>query len=252
VILLFLRLILTLFLVPTYLLGSPKHPTDPSDIRHRRALLWSTRMCRVGMRIFGVRLKLHGRPDPAALLQVSNHLSYIDAVILSAARPALFVTSTEVRDDPLLGRITRAGGCEFVERRSVGGLAGECERLGRHLKHVPVLFFPEATSSDGSKLLRFKPAFFTTAIAARCPVQPLALRYPSVNGEPFTRANHHRICWYGDMAFGPHLIQLLTMRRVDAEIRYLDPIPWRDDWDRKSLAEEARKRISAALGYPTN
>lgn len=245
-----LRLALLTALVPVHLLAAPAHPTDPADVRHRRALLWSTRMCRHGLRLFGIRLRCRGRLDRDAPLKVCNHLSYLDAVILSAIHPMLMVTSYEIRDDPLLGRIAHAGGCEYVERRRFGSLAAECERLGRHLSHVPVLFFPEATSTDGRRMRPFRPAFFTAAIVACRAVQPLALRYRAIDGVPFSRRNHHRVCWYGDMTFAPHLLGVLATRRIDAELTFLDAIPATPGVDRKALARAAQARIQAALDHP--
>jgi len=165
-----------------------------------------------------------------------------------AARPALFVTSVEVREDPVLGRIAQAGGCDFVERRHVGTLRAECARIAEHLRHVPVLVFPEGTSSDGSGVLPFRPAFFTSALEAGGAIQPLCIDYPRIDGRPFGPTNHARVCWYGDMAFEPHLLQLLTVRRLEARVQYLEPLAVAAQDDRKRLANDAHRAISDARG----
>ena len=93
---------------------------------------------------------------------------------------------------------------------------------------------------------RSRPAFFTSAVAAGGAIQPLCIRYPRIDGRPFGPTNHARVCWYGDMAFLPHLLQLLSVRRLEASVHYLEPIAVAAG-DRKSLASESHQAISAAL-----
>jgi 1-acyl-sn-glycerol-3-phosphate acyltransferase len=242
-----LRLVLLICLMLGFLLGAHSFTIDAATARHRHAIVRASLACRRALRILGIRTRVSGAVDDDARLQVANHLSYIDALILSATRPALFITSVEVQADPLLGRLARAAGCDFVERRHVGTLRQECERIALHLQHLPVLVFPEGTSSDGSAVLPFRPAFFASALARRSAVQPLCIRYPRIDGRPFGPTTHPRVCWYGDMAFLPHLLQLLLVRRIEAEVRYLEPLAVALDCNRKHLAGAAHRAISDAL-----
>src|SRR5437870_1556140 len=61
-------------------------------------------------------------------------------------------------------------------------------RLAHHLSRVyagaRVVVFPEGTTSDGTTVGHFHPALFQSAIDARAPVQPVALRYRDAHGEP--------------------------------------------------------------------
>ena len=239
-----LRLVLVVMLLGGFILNARPRAMDPSRASHRLALIKACRACRRAMRILGIHLRIHGKHHDQARLQVSNHLSYVDAIVLMAVRPTLFITSTEVRRDPLLGRVAYAGGCDFVDRRSIANLREECARIARHLSQVPVLVFPEGTSSDGSGVLPFRPAFFTSALEAGGAIQPLCIRSPAIDNRPFGRHNHARVCWYGDMGFAPHLLQLLSVRRLDAAVTYLEPIAVGDN-NRKQLAAAAHQAISA-------
>lgn len=220
---------------------------NPGRAAHRFNLYNTSRWCRRGLRILGIRLKVYGRPGSTNhALQICNHLSYVDAIVIAAIRPSLFITSQEVAEDPVLGRFSRAGGCDFVERRNVRGLPVECQRLGRHLQHASLMLFPEATSADGFTMLPFKPAFFSLAQTIGAPLQPLCLTYPMIAGQAFSRANHRRVCWFDDMPFLPHALQLLVIPSTHAEIRYLPMIEPNQFPDRKNLARHAHWVINTA------
>jgi len=137
-----------------------------------------------------------------------------------------------------------------MERRQRSGLIDECDRLATLLRHQAVVVFPEATSSDGTRLLPFRPAAFAAAIAARAPVQPLVLRYQSLAGRRLTARTRDRIYWYGDMTFLPHLCRLITFTRIDAELSVL-PVQTGITC-RKALAHQTHTTIGHALGLLSN
>jgi 1-acyl-sn-glycerol-3-phosphate acyltransferase len=80
---------------------------------------------------------------------------------------------------------------------------------------VPVLFFPEGTSTDGTRLLRFHSRFFTPAIDAGIPITAAAIRYVPEDGSP-----ESDFCWFGDAAFMPHLWRNLGGPDVSAELSF--------------------------------
>jgi len=50
-------------------------------------------------------------------LIISNHLSYLDMILIASILPVVFVSSMEVNGSPLLGLFARCGGSIFIERR---------------------------------------------------------------------------------------------------------------------------------------
>lgn len=177
---------------------------------------------------------------------VCNHMSYMDILFLSAGEPAVFVTSVEMKNTPLLGELSDLGGSYFVERRDRSKVPGEIKDLGELLKQgFHVFVFPEGTSTNGQKILPFKRALFSAAIAAQKDVLPICLRIEEIDGEPFDQKNHDRICWYNDMAFLPHFTKIMSVKSMKVSVNYLKPISVAQFPDRVTLADQAYEQISA-------
>jgi len=169
---------------------------------------------------------------------VANHMSYLDAPILASFRPGAFVTSMEMRAVPVLGLITELGGCLYVERRSREKIHNEISSIEAALKQgFNVIVFPEATSTNGEKVLQFKRPLFAAAAKAGTSVLPIVIQYESINGTPVTVANRDSLCWYGDMSFGPHFIGLLKQRKIKVRIKILPEIPVTENSSRDTLMD---------------
>ncbi len=195
-----------------------------------------------------------GQQEIKGKLLVSNHVSYTDALILFAYYPSLFVTSREIRETFLLGRICYLAGCFFVERRKAkrvsGTVAKEIKDIGDQLSRgFNICFFPEGTSSNGLSVLPFKSVFFQTAIDCQKPVQPLCLRYTHISGEKFSAANADYVCWHGDMTFPDHLLKLAKQKGVHAEVIELPVINWDQAPDRQGLSAIAFEAIKQSYAF---
>ncbi|MBU6154465.1 MAG: 1-acyl-sn-glycerol-3-phosphate acyltransferase [Bdellovibrionales bacterium] len=188
------------------------------------------------LRILGIRTYLlDAPPEVRSGLIVSNHLSYVDVLVLSRVAPFLFITSMEVKNSFGLGLITRLGGCLFVERRSRNHLKAESNSIQEVLSaRIPVVLFPEGTSSQGSEVLPFRPALFQSAIDARVPVHLFQISY-----------DDECVPYHGEHLFLPHLLQLCSRKRIRANLQYLGRIS-SESVDRKTLANLAESRIRSA------
>lgn len=178
-------------------------------------------------------------------LILANHMSYLDAIVMAALRPMCFVTSEEVRETPLLGQITELGGCLFVERRSKDNIHQEIGEIGEALSQgFHVVIFPEATSTDGSRILPFKRSLLKAAVETHTPVLPMVIQYEEIGAEKVTVKNRDLLCWYGDMTFGPHFFALMGLRRIKIRVKVLPEIPVTRDSTRDTLVEQAFDAIS--------
>lgn len=202
------------------------------------------------MRIFNLRLaidgKVNARPGQNYLI-VANHMSYLDAIIMASWRPTAFVTSVEMKQTPVLGQILDTGGCLYVERRSKENIQKEIGQIEEALAQgFDVVVFPEATSSDGSKILPFKRPLFAAAARAGVPVLPVVIQYEHIDGQPVTAKNRDQLCWYGPMSFGPHFLALMKLRRIDMRLQVLPEIAVTKESTRDTLMEQAQNAIRAA------
>lgn len=150
-----------------------------------------------------------------------------------------------MREAPFIGTIVELGGCLFVERRNKKNLSKEVEDITEGLLNgLSVCIFPEATSTNGEQVLRFRRPLYNAAVKSRSPVLPLCLNYKSINGEKLNPKNRDSVFWYGDMDFLPHLLDLARLKSVDLEISILESIPVADDSQDALLAEHSHKLVS--------
>jgi 1-acyl-sn-glycerol-3-phosphate acyltransferase len=102
---------------------------------------------------------------------------------------------------------------------------------------LPVLFFPEGTSTDGNKVLRFHSRLFTPAAEAGVPVTAAAVRYVIEDGTP-----ERELCWFGDALLLPHLWKALGTAGFSAEVYFGHPQVYRD---RRTAADRTHAEITA-------
>jgi 1-acyl-sn-glycerol-3-phosphate acyltransferase len=187
------------------------------DTLERRAA-WNHSCAKLVMKALGIRLKITGKPPERGLL-VSNHLSYLEVLTYGAALPCYLVSKAEIANWPFFGPLARAGGTLFVERGNRASAVAVSNEIAERLKGpVPVLFFPEGTSTDGAQLLRFHSRLYTPAVDAGVPVTASAVRYAPEDGSP-----ERELCWFGDDAFLPHILKVLGGPNFSAEIQFGEP-----------------------------
>lgn len=215
-------------------------PGRDGTVSCRPLAIWSRLLCR----IIGVRIVVNGTPRAGAVLFVANHVSWLDIFCIATVCPTHFLAKREVADWPLFGWLSRRAGTAFIRRGGDNGAGEAAEQLAWRLRNGGrVLVFPEGTSTTGETVRRFFPRLFQAAIHARCPVQPIALRYPHPCGP------HPNVPFVGDADFLPHLWRLLGERRIVAELWFREPLPTGGQ-TRNGLANRAYAQICAALSRP--
>jgi 1-acyl-sn-glycerol-3-phosphate acyltransferase len=216
---------------------------------------WSTRILRSyarwGLWVLKVKPNFIGLEKIAGLdngFFVGNHLSYMDVLVILSRLPACFVTSQEIRETPVLGRICQMAGCLFVERRNKFNLLNEVADITEGLRRgFNVAVFPEATSTNGEQILRFRRPLYMAAIQAGRPIVPFCINYRTVGKRTIDRSNRDCICWYGDMDFAPHLWALAGCGGVSVDIIILDPISPASAADPGLLAQTSQAAVEAVF-----
>ncbi|MCX8049504.1 MAG: 1-acyl-sn-glycerol-3-phosphate acyltransferase [Methylohalobius sp.] len=191
--------------------------------------------------ILKIHVVVRGAAVEGASLVVSNHISWLDVVVLGIQAPFTFVAKIEVADWPVIGFLARASGTLFIERGSLRAALALVQAIADRLKAGErVVVFPEGTTTCGRAVLPFSGAVFQAAILSRCPVQPVAVRYLGEAAElaPFL----------ADAMFVPHLLQVLKLDRLEAILSWSPPLPAREP--REILAERARAAILNRMRTP--
>jgi 1-acyl-sn-glycerol-3-phosphate acyltransferase len=193
--------------------------------------------------ILGMRIRREGSPPAAPYLMVSNHLSYLDIVAYSAVTPACFVAKREVRGWPIIGPLSMLLGTIFIDRDQKRDALRVLDRLGSALAAGDgAIVFAEATSSDGARVLPFRPALLEWAAQRAYPVYPASITYRVEAAEPPVE---HAVCWWGETPFTSHFLGLVRLDRIDATLHFgAEPIA---DSDRKRLAERLHTAVSATF-----
>jgi 1-acyl-sn-glycerol-3-phosphate acyltransferase len=251
-----LKISATMLLLIGYLLTSCLVSILPVTGKFRRALRIrdSSFFSKLAIALFGIRVQVNHRErlrtNNSGCLVVSNHLSYIDVLIISSLLPSVFITSVELKHTFLLGMLARLSGCLFVERRKPLRLKQEINDITRVLDQgFSVVLFPEGTTSNGDRVHPFKKSLFDAAVSARAGILPLRLRYTKVNGKALTPRNRDSVFYYGGVTFFRHFPRLLSLKSVEVNVLPLKAIEVRAHASRKELAAETHTLISAAYYY---
>lgn len=204
-------------------------------------------VCRAAFVIMGIGYRTHGALMTMPGAVVANHSSWLDIFALNARKRIYFVSKTEVAGWPGIGWLARATGTVFITRNARDARTQKAmfeDRL--HAGHK-LLFFPEGTSTDGLRVLPFKPtlfaAFFTHPLHDEMWLQPVTVIYRAPSG-----ADPRFYGWWGDMEFGAHLLQILGARRQGSvELVYHPGIRVADYPDRKALATACELQVRSGL-----
>ncbi len=201
-----------------------------------------SRHAKLALKLFNIKVKKisYMKEIDDNYLLVSNHLSYLDIFVIASQFPACFVTSFEMKETPFLGQLCSIGGCLFVERRSKKGLSNEVKNLTKALdQNMNVVIFPEATSTNGEQLLKFRRPLFQAAVDAGKPILPLCLNYKRIDQNALNLENRDLVFWYGDQTFFPHFLNLLNVNQIEVEMSILDPFFAEAEMSKTELAEKS-------------
>ncbi len=181
-------------------------------------------------------------------LLVSNHMSYLDILVISSVVPAVFVTSVDLKESGFLGTLAELGGSIFVERRNRSQIERDLESMTQTLKDgFNIMIYPEGTSSNGEKVLPFKKSLLMSAVNSGKNIMPVCIKYREINGKAFSAENRDHVCWYGDMNFIPHFMQLLKTEKVKVELEFLNLVKTTPNSTRDELSRQCFDQISAAF-----
>jgi 1-acyl-sn-glycerol-3-phosphate acyltransferase len=135
---------------------------------------------RLVLRLTGIPLRIEGAALPSgAVMIVSNHTSYLDGLVLSAAldRELTFIAKQELEHQLIAGPFLKRLGTIFVHRLDPREGAKDTETiLSAAREGATLVTMPEGTFSRMPGLLPFRLGAFLVATKASMPVAPVTIR----------------------------------------------------------------------------
>ena len=210
----------------------------------RRSSPWPNWFLGAATRASGVRLTVRGTPLGDDVVIIANHVSWLDILVIGGVVRCRFVAQDQIYHWPLIGWLARLNATVFVSRTDRAGVVDQIARVRAAIAGVmPVAIFPEGTTTDGRSLLPFKPPLLA-ALAdppRRLLVQPVVLDFDAAGSA---------LAWIGTETGTANALRVLGRGGIFAvTAHFLDAFD-PTGLDRKAIAREARRRITAVL--PTN
>jgi 1-acyl-sn-glycerol-3-phosphate acyltransferase len=187
----------------------------------------------------GLTMRIEGT-FPERGVVISNHMGYLDIMVFAAQHRCVFVSKAEMADIPLLGWMTTMAGTVYVERgRGGSALRARGELQAAADAGLPIVIFPEGTTSDGTSVLPFRSGALAVVLEAGQNITAayVSYRLTEDNGPGVTIQNDVAF-WGDDARMFHHIFGLLALRGIEVNIRIADsPI-------RFSAAEVHRKQAA--------
>lgn len=223
-------------------------------IRLTGSVQWAKMWHGMACMVFNIKVRHVGVPrdhDETPTLFVSNHLSYLDIIVMGAHMDAIFVAKSEVADWPIFGFLAKLQKTIFIRRTREAMneskiMIGNVLRAGNN-----VILFAEGTSTDGRSVKPFKAGLlevmYEPDIAAQ--LQPVAIVLDSVGGKnPDDQTVRDTYAWWRpEDTLAPHLWAFAKAGGAHLTIHYQLPIDPKDFHDRKALAQAASESVAAEL-----
>ena len=201
--------------------------------------VWGHLICMV----MGMKVNVSGTAPKPPFFIVSNHLSYVDVMVLCKTTQTLFVAKNEVKNWPIFGILAKTIGMIFVDREKRSDVARVNNEISDRLeKNYGVTIFPEATTSPGYEILPFKTSLLAYPAARSIPVHYATISYSTPEDE---QEAYMAVSWWGEMPFLNHFINILSLRNFTCNITFCEQPELHSN--RKELASTLHKYISSTF-----
>lgn len=185
------------------------------------------KVARVHIRHTGRQRAADGR-HPTLIL--SNHLSFLDIIVLSATFRAVFVSKQEVRAWPVIGALAWLAGIRFLDRASMSKRVSLLKALAVFARPGTVTcVFPQGTTSSRIENRPFlKGVFKVVEINPAIRLLPVTLDYREETEMVWQRG-----------AFMDHLFSVLSLPQIHVHLT-AHPVVTIGAYDRRGVREVAQ------------
>jgi len=193
--------------------------------------------------IVGARVQLEGARIRGHTLLISNHVSWLDILVIGGATGCAFVSKDELGHS-LIHWLADQNATVYVKRTHVKGAKDQAVAIAKALEgEKPVVLFPEGTTGPGTHLLPFRSTLLEAAnfAAKDVTICPVVMDYGAAAAE---------IGWYQEPGKDNVLRLLGRKGGLPVVVLVLDPLD--RSGDRKQLTHEARERIAERLRFKSH
>lgn len=189
--------------------------TPPRDVLPK----YIQTFCRKMTNSFGVQV-IQVEPVPQTHgLWVSNHVSWLDIPVVGSVAPVFFLSKAEIGEWFIFGKLAKAGGTLFIKRGS-GDADGVAHQIADFLRGgSSVVFFPEATTTDGRYIKKIHGKLLQASIETGLPICPVVIAYVDKNGTLSDDA-----AYYGKRTMAESLRRVADSQGITAYVLPLEPI----------------------------
>jgi 1-acyl-sn-glycerol-3-phosphate acyltransferase len=190
--------------------------------------------------IMNLKMRAQGQPPGPPFFLASNHLSYLDVIAYFTQVHCVFVAKADLAGWPVFGFLAKSANTLFIDRNSKKDIPRVNALIEKAIHESDgVIMFPESTSTEGREVLPFKSSLLAYAADKNFPVSYATIHYRTGRSDP---PAYLAVCWWGDMTFGGHFLDMLKLSRIEATITFgASRVQGRD---RKNIAQQLWNQIN--------
>ncbi len=210
----------------------PRDSRTMTESNYQQMQIWFRKL----LCILQVEVNSSGKPINGALY-VSNHISWLDIVVIGSVADISYLSKSDVKRWPLIGTLVTRSGTMYIERgkSDTQTIAKQiAERLSRGQN---IGIFPEGTTRENRDVGRFHARLFSVSTEYGYPIQPVALEYPNSPWVPYL----------GEQSFINNLWQLCSAEKSSAYVVFPAAIHPEQNQTRKSVASIAEQAVKDEL-----
>jgi 1-acyl-sn-glycerol-3-phosphate acyltransferase len=168
----------------------PKSIINLRPIHHHISQSWM----KVLIFLFGLKIISKGSISTKAKAFVSNHISFLDIIVLNSIVPSNFIAKSEIKKWPVIGHLAGKTGTIFINRGDSDDNDNVIKLMKYYLnKDKNIIFFPEGRIGNGVKIKKFHSKLFNSVAHTKSNLQPIFIRYPV--DYPSNKSSDDSVCW---------------------------------------------------------
>ena len=168
----------------------PKSIINLRPIHHKISQCWME----VLIFLFGLKIISKGSISSKAKAFVSNHISFLDIIVLNSIVPSNFIAKSEIKKWPIIGHLAGKTGTIFINRGDSDDNDNVIKSMKYYLnKDKNIIFFPEGRIGNVVKIKKFHSKLFNSVAHTKSNLQSIFIRYPV--DYPSDKSSDDSVCW---------------------------------------------------------